>query len=161
MNQLLCLISRRFYKLWVLVLCNAACVSGNGSFFSDESVEALAILDFHGGNLGPGRMRHHFTKKPREKPLPIDSKTIELGETLYKQYCYKCHGSDATGNGPHASKLEVRPANLKELAIEFTKNQFIVEIKEGNAAMPDWSTLLSKEEIDAVASYIVYLSNLE
>jgi mono/diheme cytochrome c family protein len=38
------------------------------------------------------------------------------GMYLFSTYCASCHGTSATGNGPLASAMKVKPANLTEIA---------------------------------------------
>lgn len=38
------------------------------------------------------------------------------GELEYRWYCAQCHGMNATGNGPVAPALKMRPANLRLLS---------------------------------------------
>jgi mono/diheme cytochrome c family protein len=38
------------------------------------------------------------------------------GAQQFKQYCAPCHGNDGTGNGPVASELKRKPANLTLLS---------------------------------------------
>lgn len=40
------------------------------------------------------------------------------GAQLYAQTCVSCHGPDATGNGPLADDLPMRPTNLTRLAAQ-------------------------------------------
>jgi mono/diheme cytochrome c family protein len=41
---------------------------------------------------------------------------VPSGEAMYKQYCGACHGTNAKGNGPAASKLKKKPPDLTTLA---------------------------------------------
>ena len=43
---------------------------------------------------------------------------IETGQRLFIDHCAVCHGMGAEGDGPMASVLSVRPANLTALNIE-------------------------------------------
>ncbi|WP_254447960.1 c-type cytochrome [Ruegeria arenilitoris] len=38
------------------------------------------------------------------------------GKTLYIDFCARCHGLDAGGNGPDAADLETQPLDLKKIA---------------------------------------------
>jgi mono/diheme cytochrome c family protein len=38
------------------------------------------------------------------------------GNNLYRAYCASCHGDDAKGNGPMATRLKVAPADLTRIA---------------------------------------------
>ena len=39
-----------------------------------------------------------------------------IGERLFTDHCAACHGTRAEGDGPMASVLSIRPANLTELS---------------------------------------------
>jgi mono/diheme cytochrome c family protein len=41
---------------------------------------------------------------------------IPSGQEMYKQFCAACHGADGKGDGPAASNLKTRPADLTTLA---------------------------------------------
>jgi len=41
---------------------------------------------------------------------------IEVGKREFQRSCATCHGVDATGNGPAAAALLVKPADLTQLA---------------------------------------------
>lgn len=45
-----------------------------------------------------------------------DASVEAVGKARFMEYCAVCHGADATGNGPYASLLNKRPANLTLLA---------------------------------------------
>src|ERR1700739_3276365 len=47
---------------------------------------------------------------------PTISHDSGSGEQQFKRYCASCHGKDGTGNGPVASELKRKPANLTVLS---------------------------------------------
>ncbi|MCA0869363.1 cytochrome c [Seohaeicola saemankumensis] len=49
---------------------------------------------------------------------PTLAQDIEVGSGLYRVHCATCHGIDATGQGPMAGVLVIKPANLKRLKSE-------------------------------------------
>lgn len=40
---------------------------------------------------------------------------VPSGQEIYQQFCAACHGADAKGNGPAASRLKTPPADLTTL----------------------------------------------
>lgn len=60
--------------------------------------------------------------------LAQQDEVIEGGRYLFKKYCASCHGNRAEGDGPMASSLEVRPANLTLLS------------KKNGGRFPFWET---------------------
>jgi mono/diheme cytochrome c family protein len=47
---------------------------------------------------------------------PTISHDSRSGEQQFRQYCASCHGNDGTGDGPVASELKRKPANLTVLS---------------------------------------------
>ncbi|MEX0350479.1 MAG: cytochrome c [Paracoccaceae bacterium] len=50
--------------------------------------------------------------------LPVVAQDVENGEALYLTHCATCHGIDATGQGPMAGVLMIKPANLTQLKVD-------------------------------------------
>lgn len=50
--------------------------------------------------------------------LPADAQTRspDTGDYMFRTYCAACHGAGAKGDGPLASAMKRRPANLTEIA---------------------------------------------
>jgi hypothetical protein len=92
------------------------------------------------------------SKRPAEVKL-IDS--IQ-GKDLFNAYCASCHGSDAKGNGPMATSLKVRPADLTRISrrnhdvFPLTRIQKIISGEEqpssghGSREMPVWGPIFSQ-----------------
>lgn len=70
------------------------------------------------------------------------------GETIYKENCSLCHGPDG--------KLGISGA--KDLSIStMDKNQAVEIITNGKNQMTPYKSLLTPEEINAVADYVLTL----
>ena len=41
---------------------------------------------------------------------------VSEGRVLFEAYCAVCHGADGKGDGPSATQLSIRPADLTEIA---------------------------------------------
>jgi hypothetical protein len=92
------------------------------------------------------------SKRPAEVKL-IDS--IQ-GKDLFNAYCASCHGSDAKGNGPMATSLKVRPADLTRISrrnhdvFPLMRIQKIISGEEqpssghGSREMPVWGPIFSQ-----------------
>lgn len=66
------------------------------------------------------------------------------GKKIYKQYCKSCHGKKG-GLGLKGA------TNLKKL--ELSEEERIISITKGKGNMTPFESILTKEEIDAVARY--------
>lgn len=74
------------------------------------------------------------------------------GEKIYKTYCITCHGLYGNMGGGGAFNLQVSKLNEEER---------ILVITNGRNAMTPFKTLLSAEEIEAVAKYTLQLKPRE
>lgn len=84
--------------------------------------------------------------------------TVETGPSgldLFNSYCATCHGTSAKGDGPMASSLKVRPADLTMIAARnggvFNADQVAQIIDgrnpvkgHGGGQMPVWGDIFSK-----------------
>jgi len=83
----------------------------------------------------------------------LPSRPVRTGKEMYRLYCSDCHGDEAKGDGPHASKLKVPPANLSTLAkrhdgkfpYEYVSNILRfgpgTAILHGSPDMPTWGPI--------------------
>jgi mono/diheme cytochrome c family protein len=70
----------------------------------------VVLLAIAAGGCGPER------GQLREEIAPSRAQLVREGKATYERACASCHGIDARGDGPVASSLKVRPANLTQLA---------------------------------------------
>ncbi len=87
------------------------------------------------------------------------------GYRIFRTNCFVCHGLDGTGDGPLASKLETRPADLTNndrLAKKSDRELF--KIIEGTAPhgevsndMPQWGLAIPHTQIRSLLTYVRYL----
>lgn len=47
---------------------------------------------------------------------PLQAQDVAEGQALYTEYCARCHGAEADGNGPFAAMLNPQPSDLAALA---------------------------------------------
>lgn len=87
---------------------------------------------------------------------PIGEAEVPSGKDLFLRHCAQCHGEDGAGNGPMASVLTVKPADLTTLSKRANGKfdaQRIAEIiryggnisGHGTRAMPIWGLIFSIE----------------
>jgi alcohol dehydrogenase (cytochrome c) len=69
------------------------------------------------------------------------------GSQLFGANCQSCHGQDGAGGhiGP----------NLQESPVAENLDQVLRQIRNGGGAMPPFAGVLSDEEIDLIAKYVV------
>jgi mono/diheme cytochrome c family protein len=102
------------------------------------------------------------------------------GREVFKQYCVACHGTSARGDGPLATSMLHRPANLTEIA-KRNGGQFPVELVfqtidgrrkvrgHGGPDMPEWAEAFSKSRdagdsarVEAIIQSLVdYLGSIQ
>jgi mono/diheme cytochrome c family protein len=101
------------------------------------------------------------------------------GRDIYRFYCASCHGPDGRGDGPIASVLQTRPADLTRLAIRnagtfpsarvktFVTNGAGTSPSHGTRDMPVWGpTFRSLEPSDQlvaarIANVIRYVESIQ
>ncbi|MBF0193068.1 MAG: c-type cytochrome [Magnetococcales bacterium] len=86
----------------------------------------------------------------------------EVGYKLYKKYCVVCHGEEGGGDGIMGQLLDIQPtdhSNPNEMR-EIKNHQLINIIRTGKGDyMPAWKNILTRDEMEALVSYIRLLSN--
>jgi mono/diheme cytochrome c family protein len=111
-----------------------------------------------------------------------DPVLAELGAEQFARYCASCHGIRARGDGPVASSLSVKPADLTRIAARrggtfpaaevarFIDGRFEVTA-HGSREMPVWGRRFSEDVPDAgvgeeigrgkIASLVEYLRSIQ
>lgn len=121
------------------------------------------------GMMGGSMARHHAAMMSgvpgdyasARNPLPQTPATVERGAKVYAANCASCHGPQGYGDGPAASGLNPRPANLAWLSrMPMSRwDPFMYwTVSEGGApfgtAMPSFKTSLSEADRWAAIAYI-------
>ncbi len=113
--------------------------------FNDHQVEALIAY-----------LRFLSTSKHKLMGDPV------VGNELYQQYCAVCHGEEGGGDGVMTKLMNIHPAdhsNPNEMN-ELSNNQLVNIVRRGKGRyMPAWKDILSRDEIEALVSYIRLLGN--
>ena len=88
--------------------------------------------------------------------------SIENGKNIYEANCSACHGVNGEGDGPGAAALNPKPRNYKKDGFKYGSSLEEVKrtINEGleGTAMPNWSEVLTDEQITQVAQYVKSLA---
>ena len=84
-----------------------------------------------------------------EGKAPKVTKEVFKGYALYNSYCYRCHGTDATGG-------ELAPDLKASLTSGMTQQTFMSVAMAGKTAkgMPSWAGFLSREDMTNVYRYV-------
>jgi mono/diheme cytochrome c family protein len=122
-----------------------------------------------GGMMGGSTARNHAAMAGSipaayanlRNPLPQTAATVERGAKVYAATCASCHGQTGYGDGPAASGLNPRPANLAWLSrMPMSRwDPFMFwTVSDGGApfgtAMPSFKDSLSEADRWAVIAYI-------
>lgn len=94
----------------------------------------------------------------------------EQGRDLYLRYCARCHGSDATGEGPRTADMSPPPRDLTTGRYKYksagpgyppTAGDLFRTIAQGvpGSAMPAWGDALEEAQIWNLVAYLRTLSN--
>lgn len=109
----------------------------------------------------PGAESKLYTYKPRTGPaVQLDfplfiagnggkvTKDVFRGYELFNSYCYRCHGTDATGS-------QLGPDLRHSLAAGMKQQEFLAVAMAGRKekGMPSWAGFLSKQEVIQTYQY--------
>lgn len=94
-----------------------------------------------------------------------ESPKIKASAHLYDTYCAQCHGVTRNGKGVNTIGLSVQPRDHSDTAgmSSLPRDQMIRAIADGGASvnksalMPAWSAVLSKEQIEDMADYLLHV----
>jgi len=90
-------------------------------------------------------------------PTPNNAATLAVGQQVFTQNCATCHGAGGRGNGPLATQLQPRPADLASGHLAgHTDGDIYQWVTQGipGTGMPAFSGTLSQEEIWSVIRYV-------
>lgn len=103
-----------------------------------------------------------------QKQLEADQKRLQLGAEVFAYRCQQCHGVNGDGKGTLAKYLRPAPRDYTKGIFKFTSTPYgakprradiIRTLQRGvtGTSMPTFGNL-SPEELDAVADYVIHLS---
>jgi len=80
---------------------------------------------------------------------PKVTKEVFHGYQLYNSYCYRCHGTDATGG-------QLGPDLRRSVAAKMTQQEFLGVAMAGRKeqGMPGWAGFLSEDDVIHVYRYV-------
>ncbi len=136
---------------------------------SDDTPEALAshqretprTRHDHDDNMHHGDMDHPSdawmapeAEAERRNPVPASPDSIARGAATFAETCAVCHGETARGDGPAATALAVKPADLVFMAGMHPDGDLAWKIAEGRDPMPAWRDVLTEDEIWNLVNYL-------
>lgn len=82
------------------------------------------------------------------------------GREIYRAKCAACHGPEGRGNGPAAAAMNPRPTNFTDASRRQATTDVAMAdvIEHGRRAMPAFGRMLSRAQIDSLATYLRTLS---
>ncbi len=91
-----------------------------------------------------------------KNPIEATSDSIQKGKQLYEANCAFCHGQTGKGDGPVASSLPEKPADLsnKEVMARLTDGELFWRITKGKRPMPSFEKTLSEKERWHIVNYL-------
>jgi mono/diheme cytochrome c family protein len=115
----------------------------------------------------------HARSHPTVDQTQFPPSYMPSGQEMYQQFCAACHGADAKGNGPAASRLKTMPPDLTTLAKrnmgKFPYDYVSSVLRfgpgpstHGSSDMPTWGPIfqiIDKDNERAVQQRIKNLSN--
>lgn len=99
----------------------------------------------------PAAVTEHATEERREEPAAAGKEAAETGKAVYEKVCAGCHQFDIRVVGPPLNEAVPKYGGDVEKLKEFIRNP--VKVNPDYPSMPNLG--LPKEEIDAVARYLV------
>ena len=106
---------------------------------------ALALVNFQAFSQDDKAPKDIQTKK---NPVASSDAVLAKAKTVYEENCLMCHGETGKGDGPMASMLKEKPADISDAKImgEATDGEIFWFITKGKKPMPPFETKLSEEE---------------
>lgn len=91
----------------------------------------------------------------RPNPVPASAEAVARGRQLFHEKCESCHGKSGHGDGPDASSVDTKPADLAATRVqEQSDGALFWKITEGRGDMPDNRNALTDEERWTIIHYL-------
>ena len=95
------------------------------------------------------------------KPREVDPALAAVGERIYRNVCFRCHGPDGKGEEGYArlagQRVEYVQMTLKRFRANANKTADVLDVKRSNANMEQVTATLSDEDIEGLSHYIAML----
>jgi mono/diheme cytochrome c family protein len=94
-------------------------------------------------------------------PVPVNARTVDMGQRLFTIYCVPCHGKSGTGDGYVGAKLILQPWNLTSSndmhpwdSKDYPDGYIFGMMTFGGAVMPLYAMDLTPTERWEVVNYV-------
>jgi mono/diheme cytochrome c family protein len=106
---------------------------------------ALALVNFQAFSQDDTAPKDIQTKT---NPVASSDAVLAKAKANYEENCLMCHGETGKGDGPMASMLKERPADISDAKIlaEVTDGEIFWKITKGKKPMPPFESKLSEED---------------
>jgi cytochrome c551 len=111
------------------------------------TLTALALAGGVASGCGGGDDEASTSPPPATTATETGDAQAASGAQLFSANCSSCHGPDGAGG-------EVGP-NLQKSSVAENLAQVEQQVRDGGGGMPPFADVLSDEEIDTVAHYVV------
>ncbi|MBK7754671.1 MAG: cytochrome c [Flavobacteriales bacterium] len=93
-------------------------------------------------------------------PLANDPKAVTKGARVLPSLCWTCHGMQGVGDGPNASNLRARPADLGSPSVQLQSNGALYwKITHGRGEMASYEQVLPRDDRWALVHYLRTLAH--
>ena len=123
-------------------------------------VVLLAVLGWRGPSFSLLTAEAYPTSF-QTSPTGFSAASIALGQTLFVHKCASCHGPEGKGNGPAATGLRIKPADLTQPHLwEHSDGEMFwwlthgIDNPEGGLAMPGFAEAVSPDGRWALIDYV-------
>lgn len=92
-----------------------------------------------------------------EKTSTVPSKRPpdpEVGERLWAQSCWQCHGESGKGDGPASAAVPGGVPAMKEKVVDADFSAFIEVIEDGRGRMPAYAEVIDRHDARRILVYL-------
>jgi mono/diheme cytochrome c family protein len=120
------------------------------------------------GTVARGALPYRYAATPEDAeragrelvdPFPPTLEVLERGRTVYRTFCWVCHGETGQGDGPIIPKFPNPPAYNSDRVRVMPEGRLFHVITRGTSLMPSYAAQISPEDRWKVVRYIQQLQH--